>query len=173
MGNYIDSSFIKSWYCLYTKPKQEDLVSRRLSDIAEIEVLNPKLGKKKYVRGRLKDVVEELFPCYIFSRFNPDKYFHMVRFTRGVRRIVGNQVPLTVDEDIIMLIKSWLKDGFVRLEPTTFMSGEQVVIKDGPLSGLTAIFLKELKPRERVLILLNTLAYQAKVEIDRCLLSNL
>ena len=171
MGNHIDSNFIRNWYCIYTKPKQEDLLSRRLSDITEIEVFNPKLKKKKYVRGRLKEIVEELFPCYIFSRFNPDRYFHMVRFTRGVRRIVGNEVPFVVDEDIISLIRSKIKEGFVNLEPPVFKSGEQVIIKDGPLSGLTAIFLKELSAKERVLVLLNTLAYQAKVELDRCLLS--
>lgn len=171
MGNHIDSNFIKNWYCIYTKPRQEDLLSRRLSDITEIEVFNPKLKKKKYVKGRLKEIVEELFPCYIFSRFNPDRYFHMVRFTRGVRRIIGNEVPFVVDEDIISLIRSKIKEGFVNLEPPVFKSGEHIVIKDGPLSGLTAIFLKELKPRERVLILLNTLTFQAKIELDRCLLS--
>jgi len=171
MGNHIDSNFIRNWYCIYTKPKQEDLLSRRLSDITEIEVFNPKLKKKKYVRGRLKEIVEELFPCYIFSRFNPDRYFHMVRFTRGVRRIVGNEVPFVVDEDIISLIRSKIKEGFVNLEPPVFKSGEQIFIKDGPLGGLTAIFLKELSAKERVLVLLNTLAYQAKVELDRCLLS--
>lgn len=171
MDNYIDSSFIKNWYCIYTKPRQEDPVSRRLSDITEIEVFNPKLKKKKYVRGRLKEIVEELFPCYIFSRFNPDRYFHMVRFTRGVRRIVGNEVPFVVDEDIISLIRSKIKEGFVNLELPVFKSGEQIVIKDGPFSGLTGIFIKELKAKERVLVLLNTIAYQAKVELDRCLLS--
>lgn len=172
MGNHIDSNFIKNWYCIYTKPRQEDLLSRRLSDITEIEVFNPKLKKKKYVRGRLKEVVEELFPCYIFSRLNLDRYYHTVRYTRGVRRIIGNKVPLIVDESIITQIRSKMKEGFVNLEHPVFESGEQVVIKDGPFSGLTGIFIKELKATERVLVLLNTIAYQAKIEIDRCLLSN-
>ena len=149
MDNYIDSSFIKNWYCIYTKPRQEDLVSKKLTDITEIEVFNPKLKKKKYVRGRLKEVVEELFPCYIFSRLNLDRYFHMVRFTRGVRRIVGNEVPFVVDEDIISLIRSKIKEGFVNLEPPVFKSGEQIVIKDGPFSGLTGIFIKRAKGKRK------------------------
>lgn len=169
---YRDSGLIKNWYCIYTKPKQEDLVSRRLIEIPEIEVFNPKLKQKRYVRGRLKEAVEELFPCYIFSKFNPDRYYHMVKYTRGIRRIVGNKgAPFIVDESIIALIRSRVKEGFVNLEPLEFKSGEQVVIKDGPFSGLMGIFLRGLKARERVLVLLNTIAYQAKIEIDRCLLS--
>lgn len=169
----MDSSFVKNWYCLYTKPKQEDLVSKRLTDIPEIEVFNPKLKKKIYLRGRLKEVVEEFFPCYIFLRFNLDRYYHTVRYTRGVRRIVGNKVPLIVDEGIITQIRSKMEEGFVNLEHPVFERNEQIVIKDGPFSGLAGIFLKELKAKERALVLLNTIAYQAKIEVDRCLLSKL
>ena len=165
----MDNSAVKNWYCIYTKPKQEDLVTKKLSDIPAIEVFNPKLKKKKYVRGRFKEVIEELFPCYVFSRFNSDRYYHMVKYTRGVRRIVGNGVPFIVDEATIELMKSGIKEGFVYHEPPILKSGEQIVIKDGPFSGLAGIFLKELKAKERVLILLNTIAYQPKIEIDRCL----
>jgi len=52
----------------------------------------------------------------------------------------------------------------------------QQPVKGRPLrsffcSGLAGIFIKELNAKERALILLNTIAYQAKIEIDRCLIS--
>ncbi len=81
---------IERWYCIYTKPNMEEQVSKRLRDIPEMEVFHPKIKRNKYVRGRLQEVVEDLFPSYIFSRFSLLNYFHLVKFTRGVRRVVGD-----------------------------------------------------------------------------------
>lgn len=161
------------WYCIYTKPKKEDLVCRQLMKLPEIEVFNPKLKRKKYVRSRLTQVVEELFPCYIFLKLNLERYFHLVKYTRGVKRFVGDSfnMPYTVDESIIDFIKSKRKEGFIHIEPPGLTDGDRVVILKGPFSGLTGIFLKETKPNERIMILLNTIEYQAKVEIEKELIA--
>jgi transcriptional antiterminator RfaH len=65
---------MEHWYCIYKKPKTEDQVSQCLMNVPDIEVFYPKLKRKKFIGGKLKDAVEELFPCYIFSRFNPVKH---------------------------------------------------------------------------------------------------
>jgi len=160
---------MKSWYCIYTKPKQEDLVCKRLMELPDIELFNPKLKARKYVRSRLTEVVEELFPSYVFSKFNPYRYFHMIKYTRGVKRFVGDctGTPYVVDEQIIEVIRSKMSDGFVRLDVSEMRQGEEVMITEGPFSGLTGLFLNETKPNERVMILLNAIQYQLKVEVDR------
>ena len=162
----------RHWYCVYTKPGQEDLVCRMLSLQPEIEVFNPMVKRKRYLRGQFKEVIEELFPCYIFARFSLSKYYHMIKYTRGVRRLVGdrNGNPYVVDNSLVELLRSRIKDGFIRMEPQNFTPGEKVKIIEGPLKGLMGIFHKNLKPSERVVILLNTLSYQARMEIDRDLL---
>jgi len=156
-----------SWYCIYTKPKQEDIVGHKLVEHSGIEIFCPKLIAPKRLRGSTAQSVQELFPCYLFAKFEDPKYFHMIRYTRGVRRFVGDStaVPYVVDQNIIETIRTRMKDGFVRIEPVRFAPGEKIMIMDGPFSGFSGVFLSETKPRERVMILLSLIQYQAKVEL--------
>jgi len=164
---------MKNWYCIYTKARQEDLVCKKLLELPDIDILNPKLKRKKYVRSRLTNVVEELFPCYVFSKFDPYRYFHTVKYTRGVRRMVGDAVgsPYIVDEQLIDCIRSRMENGLIRVEHPDFTTGEKVVIMDGPFSGLSGVFLGKLNAHERVMVLLNTLQAQTRIEIDRALIA--
>jgi transcription antitermination factor NusG len=108
-----------------------------------------------------------LFPSYIFSRLDLYEHYHTIRYTRGVRRFVGDSTgsPYVVDESLIGIIRSKMQDGCISLEHPRIIKGEKVIILNGPFSGLTGLFMNELKPSERVVILLNTLQYQAKVEV--------
>ena len=158
-----------SWFCIYTKRKQEDTVCKSLARLEGIETFNPKLQRKKSVRGKIMEVVEHLFPCYLFCGFEERGYFHKIRYTRGVKRFVGDQAggPQEVDESIIDLIRSRMNvTGYVSIESPRLEPGEQVVIKEGPLSGLSGLLLSESKPGERVTLLLNAILYQARVEVD-------
>jgi transcription elongation factor/antiterminator RfaH len=163
----LNGLLMKHWYCIYTKPAQEDIICRKLCELPEIELLNPKLKRKKFARHRFTEVIEQLFPCYIFSKFDALQYFHLIRYTRGVKRFVGDRAdsPYTVDDSIIEFIKAKMNDGLVTMEPIEFVPGQAVRIVDGPFGGLSGVFLEELKPHERVMILLNTIQYQAKVMI--------
>lgn len=160
---------MRSWYCIYTKWGQEDAVHNKLIELPEIEFFNPKLKRKKYIRGKYKEVIEELFPCYVFSNFDPYKYFHMIKYTRGVRRIVGDSLgnAYTVDATLIEFLKSRMENGFVHMKTPEFVRGEKIVVMDGPFSGLEGIFVNELKPNERVMLLLSTLQYQVRVEMPK------
>lgn len=158
---------MKHWYCIFTKPRQADVVAQKLILLPEIEVFTPKLKRNKVRRGSYTEVIEELFPSYIFSRFSLERYAHMIRYTRGVRRIVGDTegYPITVDERIIRTIQENVQDGFVVITPPDLKTGDPVRVTDGPFAGLAGIFLKELKPRDRIVILLNAIHYQARVQV--------
>jgi len=67
-----------NWYALYTKSRNEDSVASRLQDIG-IEVLNPKLKSKKYHRNKIGEVIEPLFPYYLFANFEKEKYSHLLK----------------------------------------------------------------------------------------------
>jgi transcriptional antiterminator RfaH len=162
-----------NWYCLYTKAKQEEVVTFKLLKHADIQVFNPKLKLKKFVRGSLKEVIEELFPCYIFSRFDPYQYYHMIKYTRGVKRIVGNKegYPFIIDQGLVEGLQQRMRDGCVLLETPDLLPGEPVLIREGPFKGLEGILVKEMKASDRVLVLLNTIHYNAKVQVDKAFLS--
>jgi transcription antitermination factor NusG len=155
-----------NWYCIYTKPHCEDYVAQYLLDKWQIETFSPRLKTKKYIKGRMKEAAEALFPCYIFSRFDPVKHYHMIR------RVIGDQCgnPYVVDNEVIGQIQSRMEEGFINVDPSHFSEGEPIVVQEGALQGFAGVFQKELKASDRVMILLNTVAYQATVEIERGLL---
>jgi transcriptional antiterminator RfaH len=152
------------WYAVYTKPKKEDSVAFSLQNIG-IEVLNPKIKFRKFKRNRLTDLIEPLFPCYLFANFDKDKYSHLITYTRGVKYIVGKKSPVAVQDEVINVIKDGIEDNnLIVIKPSTFKNGDKVLIKDGPFKDFYGIFEKEIKGHERVMILLETI--QCRVELD-------
>jgi len=159
------------WYVIYTKPGKEDTVAGSLHGIG-LNVLNPKYRTKKYKRNKLVDVIEPLFPCYMFARFDKEKYAHLITYTRGVRYIVGKQHPIVVRDEIIDAIRESMEEGdVVVIKPERFESGERVIIREGPFRNFYGIFEREIKGNERVMILLETIHY--KIELDRHFLKKL
>lgn len=161
------------WYCIHTKPNREDTICSRLAPFPDIEAFSPKMRLKKYIKSRLTEVREALFPAYVFLRFDPLKYFHMIRYTRGVRRFVGDcaGAAYEVDECIIEAIRSRMVNGYVNIHDAGLEPGQKVVILDGPFKGITGLFLSETKPRERILILLNMIESQTRLELPRELIA--
>jgi transcription elongation factor/antiterminator RfaH len=157
-------------YAVYTKPRQEDIVANSLRN-AGIEVFNPQLKQKKYLKGSYRDIIGPLFPCYIFVRFDPITTAWMIRYTRGVRKIVGGDSPWPVSEEIIELINSQGENGIITIKPPELRSGDRVVIKEGPLQGLEGIFEKEMSGHDRVVLLLNAIEYQARIVIEKAFLT--
>ncbi|MDA8087198.1 MAG: hypothetical protein M0Z75_10905 [Nitrospiraceae bacterium] len=154
---------MESWYALYLKPRCETPVAVRLES-AGIETLNPLLKQKKLREGRVMESIEPLFPCYIFARFDPLLYYHMITYTRGVRHIVGAAVPLEVPGEIIGGIKDRMAGGLISLPPRSLEPGIRVVIKDGSFEGFYGIFERYTKGRERCLILLEALGWALETE---------
>jgi len=156
-----------NWYAIYTKPKAEDAVSEKLRQ-AGLAVYNPKLKARKYIRNKYREVVEQLFPCYLFAKFESEKFLWMITYTRGVKKVVGaNGRPWTVSEEVIDFIRRYEQDGFVTMRYEDIKEGDVVRIAEGPLSGLTGIFKRVIKGTERVLLLLNAIEYQARAIVER------
>ena len=163
---------MKDWYCIHVKPTKEDNVCHLLENLSEVEIFSPKIQIRKFLRSKPRMVVESLFPGYVFVKINVTRYARMIRYTRGVRRIVGDHTghPWTVDEAIIECIRSLANQGFVDLESPEFSAGDTVRITDGPLAGLQGIFLSQMNATERVIVLLNTIESQTRVQIAKWLI---
>jgi transcriptional antiterminator RfaH len=152
------------WYAIYTKPRAEDATAVLLSN-AGIEILNPKIKVKKYVRKKYTEVIEPLFPCYVFANFDAATHSHMIRYTRGVKYVVGKETPLVVHAEIIEAIRERTKDGVVQPEAGQYSQGDKVMIKEGPFKDFYGIFERHLPGKDRAMILLEAL--YVKVEIEQ------
>ena len=157
------------WYAIYTKAGKEDSVTFLLRN-AGINVLNAKLKSGRFRQNRLVELIEPLFPCYIFADFEKEKYAHMITYTRGTRYIVGKRNPIIVSNEIITAIKDNLEqDDIINIRPSRFCRGDRVLIKDGPFKNFIGLFEREIRGPERVMLLLD--AIHCRLEIDGRLLA--
>ncbi len=152
-----------NWYAVYTKPRCEDSAMFYLRS-AGLETLGPKIVIKKYVRKRYTDVVEQLFPSYIFAFFDKEKHSHMVRYTRGIKYIVGKGTPLVVQNEIIDAIKERMEGDLLKPVFEEFKKGDRIVIKDGPFKDFYGIFKWNVSGQERAMILLDALHCSVTLE---------
>jgi len=151
------------WYAIYTKPKCEDSTTRLLNR-AGIETLSPKIRVLKRVRGRYVDVIEQLFPSYIFAFFDSDTHCHMIKYTRGVKYIVGRKTPLAVPPEIIEVIQERMKDGIITPVPEDIKEGDRVLISEGPFKDFYGIFQRNMPGKARAMILLETLTCSLQID---------
>jgi transcription antitermination factor NusG len=150
-----------NWFVLNTKPKKEFQVERLFTE-GGIKVYNPKYMHDKRIKP--------FFPGYGFIYFDFPLQYQLVRYTRGVKRVVGTQEgPIPIPEEVIAGLKSREINGLIELlkygeEPET---GDEIEVVEGPLKGLRGIFEKKLDDKDRVLILLNYVTYQGKLLIEK------
>lgn len=157
-----------NWYVINTKPRQEEIAENHLRRLG-LNPFFPRLKEKRVVSQKYSWVEEPLFPSYLFCQLDLDTHFRTIKYTRGVRGVVsfGAKYPIPVQDSLIKEIKDKMNDnGLILMQPRELQGGEEVMIMSGPLAGLRAIFVQKMKPRERILILLKTISYQAKIIIN-------
>jgi transcriptional antiterminator RfaH len=162
----------RQWFLIHTNPKQEGRTIANLS-AWNVETFSPQIREWRYNRstGERQSEVKLLFSRYVFARFDLEGLFHKVKFTRGVHELVSfGDGPVRVDESIIELIRSRMDEGGLVKTGTDFKAGDVVVVRDGVLKDFTGVFESEMKDSDRVVVLLNTVSYQARLQIDRRLL---
>ena len=84
--------------------------------------------------------------------------------------MIGNREgPIPISEDVIKEIKIREVNGLIELHKYGEQPelGDEIEVVEGPLKGLRGVFKKELTAKERVLILLNYVTYQAQLIIEK------
>jgi len=152
---------MENWYVINTKPKREFHVERLFQE-GGIRVYCP-----KYRSG---GQVKPFFPGYEFVFFGYPEQYKLVKYTRGVKRIVGNEEGcIPIEPEILEEIRRREVDGYIELqkyglEPSL---GDEIEVVEGPLKGLRGVFKKNLSDQDRVLILLNYVNYQGQLLIEK------
>jgi transcriptional antiterminator RfaH len=159
------------WYVVRTKPRQERMADFHLRQLS-VETFLPLLKHQTTIRRQEQTRIEPLFPRYLFARFELAHHYRAVHFSRGVVQIVEFGLePAEVSEALIDGIKSRMVAGCIIPVSERCQQGQIVNITGGPLSGLKAIFIKELKEQHRVMLLFRALGFSARLTMDRDCLS--
>lgn len=158
----------KAWYVIQTQPNAEDRARAHL-ERQGFDVYLPSFWKSRRHARKTDRVKAPLFPRYMFIALDVmTERWRVVISTVGVSRMIGNERgPLSVGNDVIDGIRQREgEDGTIRLDslPEPFRAGESVQIKEGPLSGLEAIF-SGMTGDERVRLLLDFMGRRMEVRL--------
>jgi transcriptional antiterminator RfaH len=131
------------------------------------EVYAPRLRTHCVVQGRKVEQRPLLFPSYVFVAIVAQ--WHAARWACGVVRLVmaGDARPARVPDRVIDEIRAREVHGLVELpKAEKFKPGTPVRVLRGPLEGKLGL-VADMRPRERILILLQLLGGQRQVELAR------
>jgi transcriptional antiterminator RfaH len=125
------------WYLVHTKPRSE---ARALENLERqgFEVFLPMITLQKVRRVKLANITEPMFSRYLFLRATSGMQdLSVVRSTMGVSQLVRfGQVAAKVPH-------AWVEA--MRAQPlfkeSLLKSGDKVVLAEGMLKGLEAIYL--------------------------------
>ena len=152
---------MESWFVVNTKPKKEFHLEKILRE-AGILCYLPKTREEK--------TVKPFFPGYEFVFFDYPEQFKLIKYTRGVKSIVGNDLgPIALDASFITEIRSREVDGLIELQKYGMEPelGDEIEVAAGPFKGLRGVFKKGLSEHQRVLIFLNCVSYQGQLVIEK------
>lgn len=158
------------WYVLQTKPKREKDVASYLST-QEVTVFHPLIEEFFQRHGKTHRILKPLFPGYLFVRFDLERHYPLVRWARGVKKVLGcGSTPSPICEEAVELIRRRMgTDGTLR-RASSFLPDDPVRIKSGPLRDLTGIFERWVSEGERVRVLLKLIGYQPSIELHYSML---
>ncbi len=116
--------------------------------------------------GKISKEVKPLFTNYIFGSFDAIQDYTLVKYGRGVSKIVsfGNE-PTPISEIVVDEIRGRIDEGGLVRIKHGLKPNDPVRVKTGPFRDFFGIFEKWMPEKERVRILLNLIGYQPEVEM--------
>ena len=158
----------KSWYLVYTKPRQEEVAATNLTRQG-YGVYLPRLRQARKRAGKRVFVVEPLFARYLFIHLDShtDNWIP-IRSTLGVMSLVRfGAEPARVPDDLVAHLKSHEgAEGLHEWAEPKLAVGDHVRVAEGPLAGYEGVLIAK-NGRERVTLLLDMLGSQVRTQLAR------
>lgn len=161
---------MEAWYVIHTRPRQEARAEAHLQRQG-FQFYLPRIKQQRMRRGERVDVVEPLFPRYLFIQLDlsQQQNVYTIPSTRGVIGFVrfGERLP-SVPASFIRGLRKAVdpQSGLLEVMDRGFSRGERLVIESGPLAGIMVTF-QEARGEKRVMVLLEMLGRQHSVEVPR------
>lgn len=151
-----------AWYLLQCKPQQGFRAELHLQNQG-FHCFHPVVTVERLRRQQRVQLVEPLFPGYLFIQLGGADSWAPVRSTRGVSRMVAfNGNPLPVPDGVIGQIRRRTMANQPVLP--VLQPGDAVQISDGAFAGVDAIF-QCFDGAQRAVILLQLLQRQQTMSV--------
>ena len=153
------------WYVVHAKPRAEERALENL-ERQGFEVFLPMITLQKVRRAKLANITEPMFSRYLFLRATPGMHdLSVVRSTLGVSQLVRfGQVAAKVPHAWVEAMRAQ-----PLLKETLFKSGDKVVLAEGTLKGLEAIYVQP-DGELRAMVLIDLLSRPHQISYETALL---
>ncbi len=157
----------ENWYCVRSKTRREHIAAAFLLETRRLEVFCPRLRMQRNTERGKVWFEEAMFPGYFFARFDFEHDFKIVSYSYGVTGIVhfGDKYAAIPDQSIEEL-KLLVDNCGMREISDNIKEGDEVIITDGPFTGLSAMVTKKMSASERIRVLFDFLGAQVNAELS-------
>ena len=157
----------KTWYLVYTKPRQETQAQDNLVRQG-YGVYLPRVRLMRKRQGRPVAIIEPLFSRYLFIHLDTQSdNWGPIRSTYGVASLVrfGNEPAKVPDEFVAHLKKQEGQDGLHEWAEPKMIVGDRMRVTEGPLKGYEGVLLAK-SGQARVLLLLDMLGKEVRTHLS-------
>lgn len=164
------SAEIIKWYPVYTHPRSEKKACQALMNKG-IEAYLPLRRQLKQWSDRKKWVEEPLIKSYLFVRI-PQHQQADVLMTKGIARFIyfGGKIAPMPDrqiDDLKLLVTS---PADLEITEENLLPGEKIIIKAGPLKGMTGEII-EYRSQKQLALRLENLGYSIIIHLAASLIN--
>ena len=152
------------WYVVRTKPRNEE----RARSYLEQHGINTFLPWMETLQSSRSKAIKNkpLFPGYLFTQFDIQQNYPLVKWGKGINKILGfGKYPTPLADEVITIIKDRTDENNIVKKAYNLYKNDQVKITVGPFKDLLGIFDRLVSDSGRVRILLNLIGYQPRVEL--------
>jgi transcriptional antiterminator RfaH len=153
------------WFLLQTKVKQEQRAAENL-ERQDVVSFCPMIRIDKISRGRRAEVLDVLFPGYLFVQLGESSVSTTaVRSTRGVSHFVTSAgAPIKVPQGLVEQLRQRVTADADVVMSQLPKPGAKMQIIDGPFKGLNAVFT-EPDGNNRAIVMVTLLSQQVKTSM--------
>ena len=153
------------WFLLQTKVKQEQRAAENL-ERQDVASFCPMIRVDKISRGRRSEVLDVLFPGYLFVQLGESSVSTTaVRSTRGVSHFVTSAgAPIKVPQGLVEQLRQRVTADADVVMSQLPKSGAKMQVIDGPFKGLNAVFT-EPDGNNRAIVMVTLLSQQVKTSM--------
>ena len=153
------------WFLLQTKVKQEQRAAENL-ERQDVVSFCPMIRVDKISRGRRAEVLDVLFPGYLFVQLGESSVSTTaVRSTRGVSHFVTSAgAPIKVPQGLVEQLRQRVTADADMVMSQLPKSGAKMQIIDGPFKGLNSVFT-EPDGNNRAIVMVTLLSQQVKTSM--------
>lgn len=163
---------VEKWYAIYTRPRAEKLVYKRLVEQG-VETFLPLQKTFRVWSDRKKLIERPLLSSYIFVK-TKSKFYPLVFKTNGVVKFVTFEghpasIPQNQIDNLRLLINS---DEEIEVTGEKFEKGDNVEVTNGSLVGLTGELIK-IGSKKRVIVRIDRLDQNIVLKIPASFLKKI